>query len=93
MGLARNRAGEVTRGSARAVERVLEPLVALEVDVSEPRLPIEVAWFLPPDPTRRYGPLSTSELVVQGEDVLVDGRGFIYISDKNQGIWIVEAER
>jgi hypothetical protein len=27
------------------------------------------------------------KLVVQTEDVVVDRRGFIYISDKNQGVW------
>jgi hypothetical protein len=61
-------------------------------DVSEPRQPTEVAWFLPPDPTVRYGPLPTGELVVQTEDVLVDRRGFIYITDKNQGLWILRAD-
>jgi myo-inositol-hexaphosphate 3-phosphohydrolase len=29
------------------------------------------------------------KLVVQTEDVVVDRRGFIYISDKNQGVWIL----
>ncbi|GAB3996302.1 LVIVD repeat-containing protein [Nocardioides marmoraquaticus] len=58
-------------------------------DVSEPRQPREVAWFLPPDPTRRYGPLPNGDLVVQSEDVLVDRRGFIYVTDKNQGLWVL----
>jgi hypothetical protein len=61
-------------------------------DVSEPRQPTEVAWFLPPDPTRRYGPLPHGELVVQSEDVLVDRRGYIYVTDKNQGLWILRAD-
>ena len=61
-------------------------------DVTEPRLPTEVAWFLPPDPTHRYGPQPPSELVVQSEDVLVDRRGFIYLTDKNQGLWVLQAE-
>jgi hypothetical protein len=61
-------------------------------DVREPRQPTEVAWFLPPDPTSRYGPLPTSELVVQTEDVLVDRRGFSYLTDKHQGVWIVTAD-
>jgi hypothetical protein len=61
-------------------------------DVSEPRQPAEVAWFLPPDPTHRYGPQPPSELVVQSEDVLVDRRGFIYLTDKNQGLWVLHAE-
>jgi hypothetical protein len=58
-------------------------------DVSNKRCPIEVGYFLPPEPTRRYGPLPKGTLVVQTEDVVVDRRGFIYISDKNQGIWII----
>jgi hypothetical protein len=61
-------------------------------DVSEPRLPTEVAWFLPPDPVHRYGPQPESELVVQSEDVLVDRRGFIYLTDKNQGLWVLQAD-
>jgi hypothetical protein len=61
-------------------------------DVSQPRLPREVAWFLPPDPARRLGPQPPSELVAQSEDVLVDRRGFIYLSDKNQGLWILRSQ-
>lgn len=57
-------------------------------DVSNTRLPIEVGYFLPPEPTRRYGPMPEDRLVLQTEDVVVDRRGFIYISDKNQGLWI-----
>jgi hypothetical protein len=30
-----------------------------------------------------------SKLVAQTEDVLVDRRGFIYISQKNQGVYIL----
>jgi hypothetical protein len=58
-------------------------------DVSDPRLPVEVAHFVPPDPVRRYGPLPATALVTQSEDVLVDRRGFIYVSDKNQGIYVL----
>jgi myo-inositol-hexaphosphate 3-phosphohydrolase len=29
-------------------------------------------------------------LVVQTEDVLVDRRGYIYITDKNQGLWVLQ---
>src|SRR5204862_416931 len=46
------------------------------VDISDARAPREVGYFLPPDPTRRYGPLPT-KLVAQSEDVLVDSRGII----------------
>jgi hypothetical protein len=58
-------------------------------NVADKRLPKEVGWFLPPEPTKRYGPMPVGKLVVQTEDVLVDKRGYIYLTDKNQGIWIV----
>jgi hypothetical protein len=58
-------------------------------DISVSRNPQEVAWFLPPDPTERRGPLPVTALVAQSEDVLVDTRGYIYVSHKNQGIWIL----
>jgi hypothetical protein len=58
-------------------------------DISTPVNPQEVGWFLPPDPTTRRGPLPRGELVLQSEDVLVDTRGYIYVSHKNQGIWVM----
>ncbi|MDW5329508.1 hypothetical protein [Plantactinospora sp. KLBMP9567] len=58
-------------------------------DVSNNRLVREVGYFLPPEPTRRYGPLPADQLVLQTEDVVVDRRGYIYITDKNQGVWIL----
>ncbi|HZU03678.1 MAG TPA: hypothetical protein VFA10_28700, partial [Ktedonobacteraceae bacterium] len=58
-------------------------------NVAHPRLPLEVGFFLPPDPRQRYGPMPQGRLVTQTEDVLVDRRGFIYITDKNQGLWIL----
>ncbi|SDN38308.1 LVIVD repeat-containing protein [Afipia sp. GAS231] len=58
-------------------------------DVSTPTAPREAGYFLPPDPTRRYGPYPKGKLVAQSEDVLVDTRGFIYVTHKNQGLWIL----
>jgi hypothetical protein len=58
-------------------------------DVSDAREPVEVAHFVPPDPVRRHGPLPATALVAQSEDVLIDRRGFIYLSDKNQGIFVL----
>lgn len=58
-------------------------------DVSHPRLPREIGWFMPPDPTERLGPMPQGELVAQTEDVLVDRRGNIFITDKNQGLWVL----
>jgi hypothetical protein len=58
-------------------------------DIRDPRAPTEVAYFIPPDPKTRIG-TKPSKLVAQSEDVLVDRRGFIYISDKNLGIYILQ---
>ena len=57
-------------------------------DIRDPRTPKEIAYFIPPDPKERIG-TKPSRLVAQVEDVLVDRRGCIYISEKNQGIYIL----
>jgi hypothetical protein len=57
-------------------------------DISNARLPKEVGYFIPPDPVKRYGPVPTT-LVEQTEDVLVDRRGYVYVTNKNQGLWIL----
>lgn len=59
-------------------------------DISNPRLPQEVGYFMAPEPSKRIGYLPHGKLVLQAEDVLVDRRGYAYISHKNQGIWIVK---
>ncbi len=59
-------------------------------DISDPRQPEEVACFVPPDPQNRIGLFPATALVTQTEDVLVDARGYIYITDKNHGIFILE---
>jgi hypothetical protein len=58
-------------------------------DISDPRQPEEVGHFVAPDPTTRVGLLPEFALATQTEDVLVDARGFIYISDKNHGIFVL----
>lgn len=62
-------------------------------NVADSRRPVEVGYFMPPEPARRYGPMPEGNLVMQTEDVLVDRRGFIYITDKNQGLWILKYEK
>lgn len=57
-------------------------------DIRDPYVPREIAWFLADDPRRRRGPLP-KELVTQSEDVLVDARGTIFVSDKNHGLFIL----
>ncbi|HTM10779.1 MAG TPA: hypothetical protein VL754_20530 [Verrucomicrobiae bacterium] len=61
-------------------------------DIRDARAPKEIAWFVPPDPKARIG-TKPSRLVAQVEDVLVDRRGFIYISEKNQGIFILRLKK
>ena len=57
-------------------------------DIRDPRQPKELGYFVPADPKVRIG-TKPSQLVAQSEDVLVDRRGCIYLSDKNHGIHIL----
>jgi hypothetical protein len=59
-------------------------------DVSNPRLVKEAGYFLPPQPTHRYGLVPADHLTLQSEDVLVDARGYAYVTHKNQGLWILK---
>lgn len=58
-------------------------------DLTDPLAPKETGYFIPPDPAQRFGPQPPDALVVQSEDVLVDTRDNIYLSNKNQGVWIL----
>ena len=58
-------------------------------DISQPYNPSEVGYFVPPRPTKRTGWAPSKELVNATDDVLVDRRGYIYISDKQWGIHIL----
>ncbi len=57
-------------------------------DLSDPVRPIEIAHYIPDDPKTRLGMLPKT-LVTQSEDVLVDRRGFMYVTDKNHGLHIL----
>ncbi|NEK58250.1 hypothetical protein GCU56_10245 [Geodermatophilus sabuli] len=58
-------------------------------DISNPRLPRVRDHFIPAAPTVRRG-LLPRQLATQTEDVLVDARGYVYISDKNHGLFILK---
>jgi hypothetical protein len=58
-------------------------------DIKDPRLPKETGWFILPTPTVRRMPAPYDKLVSQTEDVLVDTRGNIYITNKQWGLFIL----
>jgi hypothetical protein len=57
-------------------------------DISNPHFPKIAGYYIPDDPPRRLGPLP-ADLVAQYEDVLVDRRGYAYVSEKNSGLHIL----
>ena len=58
-------------------------------DISDEYMPKEIAYYIPEDPETRLGPIPKGKLTTAVEDVLVDHRGYIYISDFNRGIQIL----
>jgi hypothetical protein len=63
-------------------------------DVSDPFIPKETAYFIPPDPKEPLfnnpeGTLFPGPLVGVAEDVLVDDRGYIYFDTFHDGLYIV----
>lgn len=65
-------------------------------DVSDPFVPKEIAYFLPPDPQgenwfdNEEGTLLPGPKVAITEDVLVDDRGYIYLTTFQDGMYIVK---
>jgi hypothetical protein len=58
-------------------------------DISKPRQPTEAGWFMPPNPPRPAQSQVGEIKVNQTQDVLVDTRGYAYVTDSAWGIWIV----
>jgi hypothetical protein len=58
-------------------------------NIKNPRLPVESGWFNPPNPTQPVRAQGGMLTVNQTQDVLVDTRGYIYITDSAWGIWIL----
>ncbi len=58
-------------------------------DITHPGVPQICGYFIPEDPTVRRGPLPR-ELATQSEDLVIDNRGFIYVTDKNYGIFVLK---
>lgn len=61
-------------------------------DVSNPLAPVETGYYVPDDPEKRIGDLPTDGLATQFDEVVVDSRGYMYCSDKNHGLFILESE-
>jgi hypothetical protein len=68
-------------------------------DISDPRNPKETASFVPPDPRLIVDPRPYDRLgqvrfcgsrVGCSQDVVVDPRGYIYVSGTQDGIWILK---
>ena len=59
-------------------------------DISDPYVPVETGFFLPADPLKRTGVQPIKSLTTSSEDIIADSRGYIYMSDKNHGIFIVK---
>ncbi len=62
-------------------------------DVSDPLAPEEVGHYVPRDPPKRITTRRpASGLVSYVDDVLVDSRGYIYCTDPNQGLFVLESD-
>ena len=61
-------------------------------DISRPLAPEEAGYFVAEDPDTRVGtPRPGSGLVSTFEDVVVDSRGYIYCTDPQQGLFVLES--
>jgi hypothetical protein len=59
-------------------------------DIADARHPREIGYFIPPDPPRLAGaPAPPAKWVTDSADVLVDTRGYIYLSDRHAGIYVL----
>jgi hypothetical protein len=57
-------------------------------DISDPQRPTIAGYYVPDDPPDRLG-LLPRDLVVQAEDLIVDARGYVYMTEKNSGLYIL----
>ena len=64
-------------------------------DTTDPFIPKEIAYFMPPDPevdlfNNEDGTLLPGSKIAITEDCLVDDRGFIYVDTFQDGLYIVK---
>jgi hypothetical protein len=58
-------------------------------DISNPLRPVSAGYYIPDTPPKRLG-LLPRDLVIQAEDVIVDRRGCIFMTEKNSGLYVME---
>jgi hypothetical protein len=63
-------------------------------DISDPFVPREIAYYLPPNPTRwaynnEAGDLFPGPMLSTTEEVLVDNRGNIFLDTNQQGLYVL----
>jgi hypothetical protein len=57
-------------------------------DISNPQRPAVAGYYIPDDPPKRLG-LLPRDLVHQAEDLVVDARGYVYMTEKNSGLYVM----
>jgi hypothetical protein len=65
-------------------------------DISDPFVPREIAYYIPPDPKKwlfnnAAGNLFPGPNIATAEDVLVDSRGYIYLDTFQDGLYILRS--
>lgn len=61
-------------------------------DISDPLAPTEAGYWVAENPENKIGHRPSDALVSQFEEVVVDRRGYIYCSDPNHGLVILESD-
>jgi hypothetical protein len=61
-------------------------------DISDPFRPREVAYFVPPRPRGLVDPRPGIKLISHSADVYVTRDGFLYVTDYNGGLYVLEYE-
>lgn len=60
-------------------------------DVSDPYVPKEIAYFIPPNPEKPLWDLKfENKMLGTAEDVIVDDRGYIYLNTMHDGVYILK---
>jgi hypothetical protein len=66
-------------------------------DISDPFVPREIAYYIPPDPEKwawnnEAGDLFPGPNIATTEDVIVDNRGYIYMDTTHQGLYVLRCK-